>query len=221
MKFDLNNQTFFLNPRLTVYHLCNGMCDARMLLKLKHICTKALADPKFNLKHCFEIDNWENKNSTMLFQFYSKRMNLVIMEIDGDKHAVMGYSIFGDIALCPRRVFVDIPVRNRRIYPVPEYSFGDVIMPGLEAMFIKCGVRYVAITFNRTSTGTAHFRTYSDRNNLRRVITRGNYFENFVPLSSEPINTFGSQQYVVYRKLIAEDQNIPDLTEEKYTQQIK
>lgn len=221
MRFNLHNQIFHVKNDLTVYHLCNAQCNEVLMDKLIFICTKALADDKFSLKHCFEIDDYLNKPSTLLFQFFKNNMNIIIMEVERNKHATMGYSLFGDIVLCPRRVFVDKQLRNRNIYPVIDYGFGNVIMEPLEDMFKKLGVKYITTSFNKTRTGTAHFRTYLDKQNLKKIITHCNYFTHFNPICPEPINMFGNQQYVIYKKIENNLQVIPDLSVTKFTDQVK
>lgn len=221
MIFKFINQKFILNDKLTVYHICKANTDNIIHLKLKNICSKALSDNKFSLKHCFEIEDYKSKPSTLLFQFYNNLMNVIILEVEQTKHAIMGYSIYDDIALCPRRVFCEPELRNRNKYPVAEFSFGDIIMPSLEEMFKNIGINYIAITFNKTTTGTSHFRTYTDRKNLKKIITRGNYFTDFIPVSQESMNIFGNQQYVIYKKLETYSNKIPNLNIQKIVDQVK
>jgi hypothetical protein len=211
MLMELKNQFFNVDTGVNVYHLCNGECDPTTLEKIIHICKKAIFDP-IAIHHCFYVDDYLSKPTTLLFQFFHKNMNLILIEA-GSEYAIMGYSIYGNVVLCPRRVYVAPSLRGINV-------FTKYVMEPLDSMFINLGVRYLAMTFNKTKTGLKHFRLYGDRSNLRKVMTKGGYFTDFMPLSPEAINMFENEQYVVYKKLNSGPSNIPDLTVEQFNKQL-
>lgn len=212
MILELKNQFFNVDDGVNVYHLCNGECDPATLEKIIYICKKAIFDP-VAIHHCFYVDNYLKKPTTLLFQFFHKNMNLILVE-SGSEYAVMAYSIYGDIVLCPRRVYVQETLRSKNI-------FSKYVMKPLDDMFANLSLKYLAMTFNKTKTGLSHFRLYSDRSNLRKVMTKGGYFTEFIPLSSEAINMFENEQYVVYKKLDSGSSTIPDLTVEAFCNQLR
>lgn len=222
MFLELKNQVFHLDNNITVYHLCNSDRpkeiktwfgpDVNVVGKLVSICRKALLDP-VTIKHCFYVDDYINQPTTLLYQFFTNNLNLVIIE-SGLFHATIGYTIYGDIVLCPRRVFIDFELRNNQI-------FTDNVLTPLEEMFVRLGIKYAAITFNKTKQGFAHFRLYGPRSNLRNILTTGGYFDTFTHLAPDAINMFDSEQYVVYKKLNSKLEDISDLTIEKFCNQVK
>lgn len=207
MQLKLTNQTFNLVENILVYHLCNAQANTIELQKIKNICETALADPSA-IKHCFELDI--DNSSTVLFQFFHKKMNLIILET-GTLSAMLGYSLLDDIVFCPRRVYVDKALRGRTI-------FSKYVMPSLENLFIELGMKYITMSFNQTKTGKAHFKLYTEKANLKKLMTAGGYFTDFKPLTTLPINMFGNQQFVVYKKLLVDS---PDLTTDKFLSQLK
>lgn len=210
MKFILENQIFHLNEDIKLYHCCNGIYDITILEKIKQICTIALLDP-VTIKHCFELD--QDNPSTLLFQFLNKKMNIILIETN-KASAILGYSLFEDIVFCPRRVFVDPALRGQTL-------FSKYVMPILEQMFIDLGMKYITMSFNKTKTGMSHFKLYTEKSNLRKVMTAGGYFTDFQPLSNQSIKMFGNQQFVVYKKLNNKLNFVPDLTIDKFLDQLK
>jgi hypothetical protein len=173
--------------------------------KIVELCKVAETDPASKHQaHCFSTD-WENTGASVLYQVYHGLMNLVYVEGEQDFDntgkitswkAMCGYSFHGDILFAPRRAYVTQSARRNIVISIN-------IMPELEKIAIKNGIKFIVTSFNDNPRGKVHFNIYHNRKFLK-FKSKSDYMFDFISLSGDPLLIMGVPQYVIYKSLTGE-----------------
>jgi len=177
--------------------------------KMVELCKVAEIDPSSKYQaQCFSTD-WESAGASVLYQVYHGLMNLVYVEGEQDFDntgkitswkAMCGYSFHEDILFAPRRAYVTQSARRNIV-------ISTNIMPELEKIAVKNGVKFIVTSFNDNPRGRIHFNIYHSRRFLK-FKTKSEYMIDFVSLSEKPLTIMGVPQYVIYKSLTGESLTI-------------
>jgi hypothetical protein len=195
IKFE-NNLTMFVYP--------NSNIDKSSLAKIYKICQTAQKDKRVVNAELYSIVIDTNNTGSLIYQFFQGQMQILVLESPLGS-ALMGLSIINDIAIAPRRLYIDKNMKR-------PFSISKYVMPWLEQQFKAQNINYIVTSYHNSRVGNVYKKLlYKDKKLLKN-----NYFYDFTPIKDTTINFFHVDQFVVYKKL----NDVADLTEEYLNTQL-
>ena len=165
--------------------------DVDTLKMLFDICKIAEVDPSNTIPHCFST-NYHDNTASIIYQFINNKLSIIIVESQGE-YATMAWSKFNDIIVAPRRVYKTKGLRNTDI--IMKFA-----MPWVEKKYNKVA-KYIVSSFNNTKHGKLQYNIFKTKKFFKTHFKSNISFLDYYPLSDSPVNFFGTEQFLIYKKL--------------------